>query len=69
MTYADLARKLVNCGCEFDRQARGSHEVWRNRAMGRRATVPNHGRRDLAPGTVRAIIHNLGIGRRDFDAA
>ena len=69
MTYRDLAKKLVNCGCEFDRQAKGSHEVWRSRLTGQRATVPNHGSRDLPPGTIRAIVRNLGIDKKDFDDA
>lgn len=69
MKYADLARKLVNCGCAFDRQAKGSHEVWRNRVNGNRATVPNHGSSDLAEGTISAIRWNLGIDKEDFDNA
>ena len=69
MTYADLARKLRHCGCEFDRQAKGSHEVWRNLVNGNRATVPDHGSGDLAPGTISVIIRNLGIDKKEFDRA
>ena len=69
MKYRDIAQKLVNCGCGFERQARGSHEVWRSHLTGKRATVPNHGSRDLAPGMVRAIVRNLGLDKKDFDDA
>ncbi|MDE0236723.1 MAG: type II toxin-antitoxin system HicA family toxin [bacterium] len=36
MTYRELTRKLRSLGCEFDRQSRGSHEIWRNPANGTR---------------------------------
>ena len=61
MTYRVLARKLRRLGCEFDRQARGDHEVWINPVTGGRSTVPNWGNRDLAPGTLRAILRDLSI--------
>ena len=69
MRYRELAQKLMKLGCEFDRQAKGSHEVWRSRLTGQRATIPNHGSKDLAPEMVRAIIRNLGIDKKDFDNA
>ena len=69
MKYADLARKLVNCGCAFDRQAKGSHQVWRSRINGKRTTVPDHGSKDLAEGTISVIRRDLGIDKKDFDKA
>ena len=41
MRYRELTRKLRALGCEFDRQSRGSHEIWRNPANGARTTIPN----------------------------
>jgi hypothetical protein len=34
-----------------------------------RTTIQNWGRRDLPPGTLRAIIRDLGIDRVDFEKA
>ncbi|MCY4582270.1 MAG: type II toxin-antitoxin system HicA family toxin [Chloroflexi bacterium] len=69
MTYRELTRKLRALGCEFDRQSRGSHEIWRNPASGSRTTIPNWGGRDLRPGTVRAIVRDLRVDRGAFDRA
>ena len=69
MTYRELTRKLRRLGCSFDRQAGGSHEIWINLGNNRETTIPKHGNRDLATGTIHGIRRDLGIGRRDFDSA
>ena len=69
MTYRELTRKLKSLGCEFDRQSRGSHEIWRNSATGTRTTIPNWGARDLRIGTIRAIVRDLGLNKTAFDQA
>ena len=69
MTYRELTRKLRALGCEFDRQSRGSHEIWRNPAMGGRTTIPNWGGRDLRTGTIRAIVRDLRVDTSAFDQA
>ena len=56
-------------GCRYDRQARGSHEIWVNPVTRARATIPFWGSEDLKPGTIPAILRDLGISRRDFDQA
>ena len=69
MTYRALAKKLRRLGCEFVRPAAGSHEIRRRPANKRFTTIPRHGNRDLPPGTLRAIVRDLGISRPDFDEA
>ena len=69
MTYGELRLKLENLGCRFQRQGRGSHEIWLNPANGRQSPVPRHGNLDLATGTLHQIRRNLGISRSDFDQA
>lgn len=66
MRYRELAKRLKKLGCEEYRQAGGSHTVWRNPANEQRAIVPNWGRKDLKPGTVRGILRQLEINRKDF---
>jgi mRNA interferase HicA len=66
MRYRELAKRLRKLGCHEMRAAKGSHHVWHNPATGKIAAVPDWGSKDLAPGTVRAIIRELGISRRDF---
>ena len=48
--YMEVARKLRKLGFAFDRQARGSHEIWLHQESGRRTTVPHH-RREMREGT------------------
>jgi predicted RNA binding protein YcfA (HicA-like mRNA interferase family) len=68
MTYRQLVRKLRKLDCEFMRQSKGSHEIWTNRRNNRSAVVPNHPG-DIPPGTLKAILTQLGIERNEFDAA
>ncbi len=69
MTYEELRRKLESLGCSFQRQGRGSHEIWLNPSNGLRTPIPRHGNRDLATGTLHRIRRNLDISRSDFDRA
>lgn len=65
LTYRGVVEKLRQAGFEFDRQAKGSHEIWYNRESRRRVTVPNHPG-DIARGTLRAIIRESGLTIDDF---
>lgn len=66
MRYRDLVKRLRELGCEEIRSGKGSHRTWHNPTTGMVTTIPDWGHKDLALGTVRAIIRELGISRRDF---
>ncbi len=66
MRYREVAKRLRKLGCHEMRQGKGSHRIWRNPETGQVTTVPDWGSKDLAVGTVRAIIRDLGISRKDF---
>ena len=61
MNYRNLTRRLRQLGCEFLRQASGSHEVWWNPSNERFTVISRHGGRDLPAGTLRTILRQLGI--------
>jgi predicted RNA binding protein YcfA (HicA-like mRNA interferase family) len=63
--YKDVARKLRVLGFVFDRQARGSHEIWRHSDSGRKATLVRHAR-PIAEGTLRAILREAQIDVDEF---
>jgi predicted RNA binding protein YcfA (HicA-like mRNA interferase family) len=65
MTYRDVTRRLRAKGFAFDRQAKGSHEIWFNPQTRRRTTIPNHPG-DLPRGTLRAIVRQAGISLKEF---
>lgn len=64
-TAAEIIRKLRRAGFVFDRQAKGSHEIWWNPRTRARTTVPNHPG-DLPIGTVRAIVRQSGLTVAEF---
>lgn len=61
-----MIKKLRKAGFAFDRQAKGSHEIWYNPVSRRRTTVPNHPGADIAKGTLRAIIEQAGLTVEEF---
>jgi predicted RNA binding protein YcfA (HicA-like mRNA interferase family) len=63
--YRDVIRKLRAAGFEFDRHAKGSHELWWNPATLRTTAVPRHPG-DLPEGTLRAVIRGAGISVDEF---
>lgn len=65
ISYREIIRKLRRAGFTYDRQAKGSHEIWWNTATRRRTTEPNHPG-NLPEGTVRAIIKQAGLDIEDF---
>ncbi|MDI6759829.1 MAG: type II toxin-antitoxin system HicA family toxin [Candidatus Brocadiaceae bacterium] len=65
LTVREVIRKLKKAGFVFDRQAKGSHEIWYNPTTRRRATVPNHPG-DIPKGTLRAIVEQAGLTLEEF---
>jgi predicted RNA binding protein YcfA (HicA-like mRNA interferase family) len=64
-SYLDVITKLRKSGFQFDRYAKGSHEIWWNPQTRARVTVPNHSG-DLPEGTVRAILRQAGLSVEEF---
>ncbi len=63
--YREVVRRLRAFGFIFDRQGPGSHEVWRHGATGRKVAIPHHAR-EMAEGTLRAILREAGIDVKAF---
>jgi len=63
--YREVARRLRSLGFAFDRTGPGSHEIWRHGATGRKVTIPHHVR-DMAEGTLRAILREAKIDVDEF---
>ena len=62
----DAVKAFQKLGCQIDHQT-GSHLILRQeRAPFRRLTVPNH--RELAKGTLRALIREAGLSVEAFVA-
>jgi predicted RNA binding protein YcfA (HicA-like mRNA interferase family) len=61
----EVIRKLRRAGFVFDRQARGSHEIWWHPLTRARTTIPHHPG-DLPEGTLRAILHQVKLNVDEF---
>ena len=66
ITSRDLIKKLRNAGFEFDRHAKGSHEIWYHAQTKRRISIPVHPGKDLSKGTLIAIIEQTGFTLEEF---
>lgn len=66
MKPAEIIRKLRRGGFIFDRHAKGSHEIWYNSKTRRRTVIPNHPGKDIAKGTLNAIIKEAGFTTQEF---
>ena len=64
-TADDVLGKLRQAGFVFDRQAKGSHEIWWNPETRARTTVPHHPG-DLPEGTMHAILRQAGLSTDEF---
>jgi predicted RNA binding protein YcfA (HicA-like mRNA interferase family) len=65
LTYREVTARLRRAGFAFDRQAKGSHEIWYNPMTYRRTTVPNHPG-TIPRGTLHAIIREAGLSIEEF---
>ncbi len=64
-SYRDIVKKLKRLKFEFDRQAKGSNEIWWNPATRARTTIPNHPG-DIPEGTLKAILKQAKVQTDDF---
>jgi predicted RNA binding protein YcfA (HicA-like mRNA interferase family) len=66
VTGNELIRKLRRLGAAVDpSHGKGSHQAVVLR--GRKTFVPVHGKRDLSPGVLRAILRQLELKPRDLE--
>ena len=63
--YRKSTKKLKKLGFKFDRQARGSHEIWWNLISRKRTTIPNHPG-DIPEGTMKSILKQACIDVDSF---
>ena len=66
LTSKEVIRKLRKAGFVFDRQAKGSHEIWLNPITRRRTTIPNHPGTSIPKGTLKAILRAAGLTVKEF---
>ena len=53
-------------GFMFQRQARGSHEIWFNQSMKLFVTIPRHAGKTIKKGTLLSMMKDAGLKREDL---
>jgi len=66
--YREPKRKLRHLGCQFRRQAKGSHEIWWHPEKRLYTVIPRHPG-DIAGGTLRKIMKDLALTEEDLKRA
>lgn len=66
LTPDKAIKKLKTAGFVFDRQAKGSHEIWYNPETRRRVVIPNHPGKDIPKRTLKSIISQSGLSVDKF---
>jgi len=67
LTARQVIGRLRKAGFLFDRQAKGSHEIWYNPSTRRRTVIPNHPGATIPRATLRAILRQAGISPEEFE--
>lgn len=62
--YRDVVKVLKQFGFAQCREAKGSHQIWKN-AEGY-TTIPYHAKKDIPEGTLHHILKQAGITKEDF---
>ena len=60
LSYRELTTILRQLGCEFRREAKGSHEIWWRPAKRLYTTIPKHSG-TIDTGTLRKILDDLDV--------
>jgi len=66
LTPDKAIKKLKRAGFVFDRQAKGSHEIWYNPKTRKRVVIPNHPGKDIPKKTLKSIISQSGLSVDKF---
>jgi predicted RNA binding protein YcfA (HicA-like mRNA interferase family) len=53
----------------LSRQGAGSHQLWINPRTSQRTVIAYHPAREVPPGTLRAILRQLGLRQEDLNSA
>lgn len=61
MKYSELERKLKKIGCFYTGEQQNGHPVWESPKTGKRFCMSNHGKEEVATGTLSAIKKAAGL--------
>lgn len=61
MTWRELIRKIKKAGWKLDRQAGGSHELYRHPEYDYSIIIAEHGKKEVGTGLANDILKKAGL--------
>ena len=61
MKYNELERLLVSAGCRKTEKQWAGHPLWYSPITGKLFTTSNHGKQEVAAGTLKSIKRDSGV--------
>jgi predicted RNA binding protein YcfA (HicA-like mRNA interferase family) len=61
MTWNELIRKIERAGWKLDREASGSHRVYRHADHPEPLVIAYHANKEVRPGLMHALLRKAGI--------
>lgn len=65
LKYRDVVKKARKAGFVFRRNTGGTHEIWWNEEEKKTCVIPHH--HEIALGTLRKIIEQMGLTKKEFE--
>ncbi|MBU1110434.1 type II toxin-antitoxin system HicA family toxin [Patescibacteria group bacterium] len=65
LSYREVIKKVRKAGFVLRRKTSGSHEIWWNEETRKTCVIPHH--REVRVGTLRNIIRQMGVSRKEFE--
>ena len=61
MKWNELTRKLKKDGWSYERDGKGSHEIWSHPTKPGKITVSMHGAKEVGTGLAKSIMKDAGL--------
>jgi predicted RNA binding protein YcfA (HicA-like mRNA interferase family) len=61
MTWSELIRKIEHAGWRWDREASGSHRVYKHPDRDEPLVIAYHGNKEVKSGLMHALLRKAGI--------
>lgn len=65
LSYREVIKKARKAGFVFRRNTGGSHEIWWNEDKKKTCVIPHH--HEVKAGTLKNIIHQMGLSEEEFN--
>lgn len=65
LAYRKVIKKARKSGFVFRRSTGGTHEIWWNEQKRKTCVIPHH--KEIKSGTLKSIVHQMGLTEKEFN--